>query len=455
MLTTCKSLYLRSEVLLAAPTNWVLTERWEYRFLVQLAANPTSMWNFRLKTDSVINLDFNDRRWHHLLEDSVLTWVGSQNRFPRLASVNLDGCHTVHDAGGVAMARGCTQLTALDLADTGVSSEALEAVAGGCPKLCDLNIWGCGVTGGLIAVVRRCSQLFKLEANNCDGLREAELIRAFSELQNLSPEFRNLSWLGLSNNHKSVTDAVLVAISRGCPKLAHLDLFDARKITDAGVIAVAQGCSELNTLILNGCDHITAAAVLAIAQLCPRLIQLDLVCGDGSHLDDDVVEAIARGCPEIRVLSLVGDGVGDDSAKSIATRCPEITNLELRGCSVGIEGLAALGEDCKQLATLSMEGSCVFDEDLHAIAESFGTQLTRLDISGGHSSITDDGVLALAEACTQIAWLNLSGCVEITDEALEALGENCPGLVELQLAGCTRIRNVLLAAGRGVDAKHY
>ena len=48
------------------------------------------------------------------------------------------------------------------------------------------------------------------------------------------------------------------------------------KITDASVIALSKGCTHLTNLILEGCDQITDASVIALSNGCPQLTFLSV-----------------------------------------------------------------------------------------------------------------------------------------------------------------------------------
>lgn len=128
-----------------------------------------------------------------------------------------------------------------------------------------------------------------------------------------------------------------------------------------------------------------------------------------------------------------------------------------QGCYVGDQGLKAVGRFCKQLEELNLrfcEG--VSDDGIVGIAEGCGKSLKSLGIAacarvtdtalqavGLHcmmlkkftldsECIQTDGVLAIAQGCSQLQMLRLQ-CVNVCDEALQVVGRNCTLLETLAL----------------------
>ena len=70
--------------------------------------------------------------------------------------------------------------------------------------------------------------------------------------------------------------------TEGCPGLFSVDLSGCGRITDACVIALSQGCPKLSSLnldsnlFLGGCNQITDMSVIALSQGCPQLSSLNL-----------------------------------------------------------------------------------------------------------------------------------------------------------------------------------
>lgn len=75
--------------------------------------------------------------------------------------------------------------------------------------------------------------------------------------------------------------------------------------------------------------------------------------------------------------------------------------------------------------------------------QSIGGKLSSLqflDVSYCRK-LTDKGLSAVVEGCTDLRSIHLTCCKFVTDKLLQALSKNCPGLQELGLQGCTNITN--------------
>ena len=59
--------------------------------------------------------------------------------------------------------------------------------------------------------------------------------------------------------------------------------------------------------------------------------------------------------------------------------------------------------------------------------------------SYGCDKIHDNGVVSLAQNCSELQVLSLWGCCEITDASVVELGKHCAGLQKLYLRGCSSV----------------
>ena len=106
--------------------------------------------------------------------------------------------------------------------------------------------------------------------------------------------------------------------------LSELDLRGS-KVTERGLDLVAKTCgSRLLSLDLSQCVRLLSdAGVVALLGGCPRLTRLDL-----SHcrFTDVAIEAAAQSCPALTSLdySWNGSGMGDGAAQAVAAHCPRL-----------------------------------------------------------------------------------------------------------------------------------
>eukprot|EP00268_Persea_americana_P020592 TRINITY_DN20739_c0_g1_i1.p1 TRINITY_DN20739_c0_g1~~TRINITY_DN20739_c0_g1_i1.p1 ORF type:complete len:533 (-),score=85.28 TRINITY_DN20739_c0_g1_i1:522-2003(-) len=126
-----------------------------------------------------------------------------------------------------------------------------------------------------------------------------------------------------------------------------------------------------------------------------------------SHSIDAGLRALARGCPNLRKLTLVA---GTESGlAALAGACPAIQELELHRCT---------------------------DDALRAIAGYRNLQVLRAigSVADSHNSaISDVGLIILAHGCRRLVKLELSGFGGSYD-GVGAIGECCPVLEELTVS---------------------
>ena len=121
-----------------------------------------------------------------------------------------------------------------------------------------------------------------------------------------------------------VGEAAVGALAKGCPRLAHLQIYNScGLLTDAAVIALAK--CPLTTLNLGHAKRLTDAAVVQLASKRPGLTYLSLV--GSTLLTDAAIEALSSSCPELRRLRLA--------------QCPRLTDEALRLLEQGCPKLGA------------------------------------------------------------------------------------------------------------------
>ncbi|KAM8973044.1 protein AMN1 homolog [Pelodytes ibericus] len=132
---------------------------------------------------------------------------------------------------------------------------------------------------------------------------------------------------------------------------------------------------------------------------------------------------------------------------------PSVRNLDLRDCTVSDRALQLISQ-CKQLKKINLnsfkgeERTSITSEGIKAVALScsylFEVSLKRC------CNLTDVGVIALALNCPNLQILNLSGCSAISNESLQALGQNCFLLhsVDFSATPVTDIGVLALVSGR-------
>ncbi|KAK3273100.1 hypothetical protein CYMTET_18643 [Cymbomonas tetramitiformis] len=310
------------------------------------------------------------------------------------------------DAVAVEAARSCPQLRELRLMDpritnsgiaalalhgsgisrlclggwVGVSDAALLAVGQGCSGLRDLGLGGfpenrqVWTEAGLRALARCCPLLEALSVDNCqgqltDGALEA-VARACAHLRVVSA----------NRCGRTLTDAGMSAVAEHCDNLQELRVAftDA---TDVGVQRVAERCTQLRVVVVG---RVTDANLCVLGRSCPWLQEVHVVrrC---ARLTNKGLQALAKGCPELRALCVRGVAATDLGLKAVAEGCPKLRWLDLSFCTaVTSEGLMAVAKGCPAL-----EIFCCLQAREH------------------QGCLLQAGILELVQKCTRLEQLSL------------------------------------------------
>ncbi|XP_072001376.1 protein AMN1 homolog isoform X1 [Engystomops pustulosus] len=116
---------------------------------------------------------------------------------------------------------------------------------------------------------------------------------------------------------------------------------------------------------------------------------------------------------------------------------PSVKRLDLRDCNVSDDALRLISR-CRQLQKINLnsgrglERTSVTSEGITAVAESC-PYLREVTLKKCYN-LTDDGILALSLNCPLLQIVNLSGCFRVGDPSLQALGQNCPLLHSVDLS---------------------
>ena len=130
----------------------------------------------------------------------------------------------------------------------------------------------------------------------------------------------------------SISDKFLECLGRNATCLKHVILVGLRYVSDDGVKALCHGCPEIVTLDFNGCQGINDEGARDIKNL-KKLDTLNLSNCD--FITDDAIVDIAKGCLELRVVSLNSmDMVTKASAAALARYCTKLVRLNCLICNM-------------------------------------------------------------------------------------------------------------------------
>ncbi|XP_057751663.1 F-box protein SKIP1 [Arachis stenosperma] len=148
-----------------------------------------------------------------------------------------------------------------------------------------------------------------------------------------------------------------------------------RHCSDRSLALVAESCPNLEVLSIRSCPHVTDDSISRIALRCPKLRELDVsYCYEISHVS---LALVGKNCPNLKVLKrnlmnwldpsqhigIVPNEYlnacpqdGESEAVAIANSMPHLESLEIRFSKLSAKGLSLICERCSNLEFLDLSG---------------------------------------------------------------------------------------------------
>jgi F-box/leucine-rich repeat protein 7 len=212
-----------------------------------------------------------------------------------------------------------------------------------------------------------------------------------------------------------VGDRGLAALS-ACRNLEVLFLVKTPECTDSGIISVAERCRKLRKLHIDGwrTNRIGDFGLMAVARGCPDLQELVLIGVNPTVLS---LRMLGEHCRVMERLALCGcETVGDAEIICLAERCAALKKLCIKGCPVSDRGMEALNGGCPSLVKVKLKRcrgvsyECI--ENLKVTrGESFSISLDIvLDhdaVSASENGVQETGQAQITELADQMAGMDL------------------------------------------------
>ncbi|OQR96938.1 hypothetical protein ACHHYP_12954 [Achlya hypogyna] len=311
--------------------------------------------------------------------------------------------------------------------------------------------------------IAKLKNIHTLSIAKCDSLTDASLTLVRRTLAHLSvlhiDECRNITsdvliaiWTDCTRLHSlsaqgcpAVTDRFLrcVATTKRQPGAftRYLDVSKCRNITDAGITDIAD-CKhdmELAFMSFGHCLQVQSMAFFAF-ETSKALFALETLDIPSLDLDETSVSWLVGGCRRLKKLNLAHCLKVNDFCLLLLAQCTRLKWLSLNGCfRVTSKGLANL---------FSKENS-----DTHA-TQRHVSLLEYLNVRNCYE-INNEGLEAIASACTDLQQLNLQGLSHISDagcrnasfygrpdigdETMTILSKLCRRLSFLDVTGSPRV----------------
>ncbi|KAK1314387.1 Transport inhibitor response 1-like protein [Acorus calamus] len=259
---------------------------------------------------------FNSPPSSHTDEDQELDLLHSAFTAASKSLVCLSGFRDVAPEYLPAVHPVCPNLTSLNLSYAGIGTDQLRSIILHCHKLQNFWVLDSVRDEGLQAVAATCKDLRELRVFPMDP-REAR--------------------------EGPVSEIGLAAIAEGCRKLRSI-LYFCQCMTNAAVVAMSKGCPDLAVFRLcimgrHTPDHVTGEPMDegfgAIVRNCRSLTRLAV----SGLLTDRAFGYIGKYGKSVRTLSVAFAGDGDAGLRYVLEGCPRLQKLEIRDSPFGDSAL--------------------------------------------------------------------------------------------------------------------
>lgn len=322
--------------------------------------------------DSVTKLALKCDRRSVSIRDDALVLISQ--RCPNLTRLKLRACRELTDAGMEAFAKNCKGLKKLSCGSCTFGSKGMNAVLDNCAALEELSVKRLrGITdaaaaepigpGAAVSSLRTVC-LKELYNGQCFGtlilgaknLKTLKLFRCSGDwdrlFQLMAARAANIVEVHLER--LQISDVGLQAIAN-YSSLEILHLVKTPECSDIGLVAIADRCKLLRKLHIDGwkANRIGDEGLIAVAKGCPNLLELVLI---GVNPTKASLEMLASNCQNLERLALCGsDSVGDPEISCIAAKCVALKKLCIKSCPVSDHGMEALASGCPNLVKVKVK----------------------------------------------------------------------------------------------------
>ncbi|XP_027913127.1 F-box protein SKIP2 [Vigna unguiculata] len=318
--------------------------------------------------ESVTKLTLRIDRKYASLNDDTLIMISMRCR--NLTRLKLRGCRDVTEIGMAGVGDNCKALKKLSCASCMFGTKGIAALLDRCVTLEDLTL----------KRLRGVHQITEVEVGAAASLKSVclkELVngQSFAPLLIGSKKLRTLKVIGCTGDWDDslvrvgclngglieihlekvqVSDVGLVGVAR-CLRLETLHVVKTAECSNVGLSMVAERCKLLRKVHIDGwrTNRIGDDGLAAIAKHCPDLQELVLI---GVYPTFSSLAAIASNCRNLERLALCGIGtVGDAEIECIASKCVALKKLCIKGCPVSNAGIGALASGCPNLVKVKVK----------------------------------------------------------------------------------------------------
>lgn len=323
--------------------------------------------------DSVSKLALKSGRRSVSIGDEALALISVNCR--NLARLKIRACREITDVGMAELARNCRNLKKLSCDSCAFGARGIKAFLDHEVGLEELSVKRLrGLTDdasmepfrlGPAALSLKIISLKEIYNAQCfepiivgaKNLKTLKLFRCSGDWDRLLESVAVDRVAGLREIHLErlqVSDCGLAAISN-CLDLEILHLVKTPECTNAGLMSIADRCKLLRKLHIDGwkTNRIGDEGLAAIARRCPNLQELVLIGVNPTSLSLGLLTSNCRNLQRLALCS--SETIGDAELSCIAAKCVALRKLCIKGCPVSDQGMEALAGGCPNLVKVKVK----------------------------------------------------------------------------------------------------
>ncbi|KAK9708355.1 hypothetical protein K7432_009680 [Basidiobolus ranarum] len=238
-----------------------------------------------------------------------------------------------------------------------------------------------------------------------------------------------------------IHDSFIQIIARNCPQVRKVDLTNCYKLTDIAVKAISFYCKNVESFSIAGCTSITDSAISTLAN-CSKLQTLSV---KHCFIEGHSLVSVVEGCPKLTSLDLSHcQNISRQSLEKVFETGREFESLQLDFCPVTRSVVQKIALYSNKLRHLNLNNVYILTDCTIIDLASRSSLLAYLSVAS--SSISDSGILALAQNCKKLKSADVSYCSGVTSRSVLALATQCPEIEQLSMGYCDNISDVGIIA---------
>lgn len=180
---------------------------------------------------------------------------------------------------------------------------------------------------------------------------------------------------------RTISKPSFIQIMRSCTGLTSLNL-ERFRLSNATILVIIECCTLIKNLEVCGNSSLTDASMLTLAEGCPKLESLTFLQPLDVPPSHDLLLHLVNSCPRLTSLNLSHNKLTDATLCTITQSCIRLLNFDIsNNKSLKDSSLFSIASSRKQLKTLDISSNdCFTDASLIAVADSC-TQLQSLNVS--------------------------------------------------------------------------